>query len=175
VISALADYNPNWPVEFASAANDILHATRADWLIEHIGSTSIPGMCAKPVIDLAVRVDRLSDVHSYGAALRSAGFVAIAAGPRTHLVRVRLANGRRTHIAHFFSADRWDACNQRIFRDWLITHAEDRDLYANAKRAAAAEATGSRDYTARKTSAVQDIVDRARAARGLRPVDVWDK
>jgi GrpB-like predicted nucleotidyltransferase (UPF0157 family) len=175
VTAVLADYNPTWPNEFASAARDIRASTGADWLIEHIGSTSIPGMVAKPIIDLAVRVQRLADVDRYDTALTSIGFLAIAAGPLTHRVRVRLANGQRTHVAHFFGADEWDTCNQRLFRDWLIGHPEDQALYANAKRAAAAEATGGRDYTARKTATVQIIVDRARAARRLPSVDVWDK
>jgi len=151
----LSDYDPNWPAEFEDAAEDLRRATRADWLIEHIGSTSIPGMPAKPIIDLAVRVEQLADVDPHDRALRSVGFVAIAAGPRTYRVPVHLNGTERTHVAHFFTAAQWDTCNQRIFRDWLRIHAEDRELYANAKSTAAAEAIGRRDYTARKSATVQ--------------------
>lgn len=171
----LSDYDPDWLARFEAAADDLRRVTDAGWVIEHIGSTSIPGMPAKPIIDLAVRVEALADVAVHDNSLRSVGFVAIAAGPRTHLVRVRLAGAERTHIAHFFTAGQWETCNQRIFRDWLRSHPDDRDLYAQAKRAAAAAAIGSRDYTARKTATVQAIVDRARSARGLPLVDVWDK
>ena len=171
----LSDYDPNWPAGFEAAAEDLSRATGAGWVIEHIGSTSIPGLPAKPTIDLAVRVEQLTDVDLHDHALSRVGFVAIAAGPRTHRVRVRLVGDVRTHVAHFFTAAQWDTCNQRIFRDWLRLHAEDRERYASAKRAAEVEAIGSRDYTARKTSTVQAIVDRARSARGLPSVDVWDK
>lgn len=171
----LCDYDPGWSADFEAAASDLRSGTGADWVIEHIGSTSIPGMPAKPIIDLAVRVSQLTDVDLHDRALTGVGFVAIAAGPRTHRVRVRLDGTVRTHIAHFFTAAQWDTCNQRIFRDWLHLHAEDRELYAIAKRVAAVNASGSRDYTARKTSTVQAIVDRARRARGLPSVDVWDK
>jgi GrpB-like predicted nucleotidyltransferase (UPF0157 family) len=171
----LSDYDPNWPARFEAAADDLRRATHAGWVVEHIGSTAIPRMPAKPIIDIAVRVETLADVELHESALKTVGFVPIAAGPRTHAVRVRLAGNERTHIAHFFTAAQWDTCNQRIFRDWLRNHPGERDLYAYAKRAAAAAAIGSRDYTARKTATVQAIMDRARSARGLPLVDVWDK
>jgi GrpB-like predicted nucleotidyltransferase (UPF0157 family) len=171
----LSDYDPTWPAEFEAAAADIRDATGAGWVIEHIGSTSIRGVPAKPIIDLAVRVEQLADVDFHDQALRRVGFLAIAAGPRTHRVRVRMEDSERTHVAHFFRATEWETCNQRIFRDWLCGHPQDRELYVSVKRAAAAEAVGNRDYTARKTATVQAIVDRARAARGLPLVDVWDK
>jgi GrpB-like predicted nucleotidyltransferase (UPF0157 family) len=171
----LVAYDSRWPEQFRAAAADIRQATGQDWLIEHIGSTAVPGLAAKPVIDLAVRVDRPADVGENENALACAGFVDVAAGPRTHRVLVRMSGRERTHIAHFFAATQWDACNQRIFRDWLLVHSDDRDRYEQVKRAAAAEARGGRDYTARKTAVIQEIVDRARATLGLPQVDIWDK
>jgi GrpB-like predicted nucleotidyltransferase (UPF0157 family) len=140
----LVPYDPGWPERFRAAAADIRRATGTDWPIEH------------------------------RAALAGVGFRPIAAGPRTHRVLVRMSGRERTHIAHFFAADQWETCNQRIFRDWLNTHPADRAKYEQVKIAAAADATG-RDYTARKTAVVQEIVDRARAGSGLPGVDVWDK
>ncbi len=86
-----------------------------------------------------------------------------------------MSDNRRTHIAHFFDATQWDTCNQRILRDRLLADAIDRRLYEQVNRAAAVTARPGRDYTARKTAVVQEIVDRARASRGLPSVDVWDK
>jgi GrpB-like predicted nucleotidyltransferase (UPF0157 family) len=170
----LVPYDPGWPERFRAAAADIRRATGTEWPIEHIGSTAIPGLVAKPIIDLAVCVPELTAVDEHRAALAGVGFLPIAAGPRTHRVLVRMSGRERTHIAHFFAADQWETCNQRIFRDWLNTHPADRAKYEQVKIAAAADATG-RDYTARKTAVVQEIVDRARAESGLPGVDVWDK
>jgi GrpB-like predicted nucleotidyltransferase (UPF0157 family) len=171
----LVAYDPRWHDRFLSVAAEIRAATGEPWEIEHIGSTAVPGLVSKPVIDLAIRVEQLCDVDKHVAALAAVGFVGITGGPRTHRVLVRQSVAGRTHIAHFFDAAQWEACNQRIFRDWLIAHPDDCDRYAQVKLAAAAEARGARDYTARKTAVIQDIVDRARAALSLPQVIAWDK
>ena len=134
----------------------------------------MPGLSAKPIIDLAIRVPDLDAVDERIDTLRAIGWYPIARGPQTHRVLVRMRGDQRTHIAHFFRAEDWDTVHQRIFADWLRRHPADRDLYAEAKRSAAREATGGRDYTLRKRSVVQEITDRARTARGLPPVDSWD-
>jgi GrpB-like predicted nucleotidyltransferase (UPF0157 family) len=171
----LAPYDPRWVADFQATAAQIRTATGQMWLVEHIGSTAVPGLSAKPIIDVAVRVRDLREVDAHQHELAGIGFFAIVSGPLTHKVRVRSDGDRRTHIAHFFPPDMWAHCNQRIFRDWLIEHPEDRDRYELAKRVAAAEAVDGRDYTRRKTAVVQEIVDRARAAMGLPLVDVWEK
>ena len=170
----LEEYDARWPQLFEEAAVE-LAAIHPTWIVEHIGSTAIPGMAAKPTIDIAVRVGTLDEVNERSDGLAAIGWLHIARGPRTHLVLVRQEGLRRTHIAHFFTGEHWDTCNQRIFRDWLLTHPQDAARYLEVKRAAAVAATGGRDYTARKTAVVRAIVDRARAARGLPVVDVWDK
>jgi len=173
-MSILVDYDPTWPERCQRAAAEMSAVGPPDWVIEHIGSTSVPGLTAKPIIDLAVRVGSFAELDEYQSALRGIGWHPIAAGPRTHRVLVRVNGPDRTHIAHFFTPDQWDACNQRIFRDWLRAHPDDRTRYEAVKIAAAQESSG-REYTERKTAIVQEIVDRARTGRGLPPVDVWDK
>jgi GrpB-like predicted nucleotidyltransferase (UPF0157 family) len=170
----LEEYDARWPEHFERAAAE-LAGVEPSWVIEHIGSTAIPGMAAKPVIDIAVRVDSLREVEARFDDLAALGWLRNARGPRTHLVLVKHQGPQRTHIAHFFTAEQWATCNQRIFRDWLLTHRHDTARYLEVKKLAADQAIGGRDYTARKTAVVQEIVDRARAARGLPPVDVWDK
>ncbi|WP_129667058.1 GrpB family protein [Phytoactinopolyspora endophytica] len=173
--SVIEEHDPDWPRQYEEAAKGIREASDGEWLVEHIGSTAIEGLCAKPIIDLAVRVERLSDVEDKLPALEALGWRDIAAGPRTHRVLVRQRGDVRTHIAHFFCAEQWDTCNQRIFRDWLQEHADDRLRYETVKRAAATAGLSGRAYTAGKTAIVQEIVDRARTARGLPSVNVWDK
>jgi GrpB-like predicted nucleotidyltransferase (UPF0157 family) len=97
-------------------------------------------------------------------------------GVRTHPVMVREADGIRTAIAHFFLADEWESVNQRLLRDWLREHPDDVELYSHAKCAAVAAASrGTSTYNAAKTPVIQEIVDRARASRGLPQVAVSDK
>lgn len=171
----LVTYDPAWAVQFASIAAEISSATDADWLIEHIGSTAIPGMRAKPVIDLAVRIRDLHDLEVHLPALEAVGWRR-GSGVRTHPVMIRETAGIRSAIAHFFVAEDWDAANQRILRDWLLAHPDDVDRYSHAKcDAVAAAAHGRSTYNDAKTPVIQEIVDRARAARGLPSVPVYDK
>lgn len=171
----LLTYDPAWADQFASIASEITTLTDADWLIEHIGSTAVPGMRAKPIIDLAIRVRDLQDFDAYVPALEAGGWRRGSA-VRTHPVMIRETDGVRTAIAHFFVAKDWDSANQRILRDWLLAHPDDVDRYSHAKcDAVAAAARGRSTYNAAKTSAIQEIVDRARSARGLPSVPVYDK
>ncbi|WP_341955898.1 GrpB family protein [Microbacterium sp. LWH13-1.2] len=171
----LVAYDPAWADRFAGIAVEIRSLTDADWLIEHIGSTAIPGMRAKPIIDLAIRIRDLEDFEAQLPALEAGGWRRGSA-VRTHPVMIRETDGIRSAIAHFFVAEDWDAANQRILRDWLLAHPDDVDRYSHAKcDAVAAAARGRSTYNAAKTPVIQEIVDRARAARGLPPVPVYDK
>ncbi len=172
----LVPYDPSWPAQFAAAAAQLAEVGGPEWVIEHIGSTAIPGMRAKPVIDLAVRVPDLTDVDRHRPALEAAGWMR-GSGVRSHPVLLRESGGgERTHIAHFFPAADWDTVNQRLLRDWLREHPDDAQRYSRAKCAAvAASARGQSTYNAAKGPAIQEIVDRARRARGLPPVDASDK
>lgn len=171
----LVAYDPAWPARFDELADGIRSVADPDWVIEHIGSTAIAGMRAKPIIDLAIRVSADSEFARHRPALERDGWV-IGSGVRTHPVMVRESEGIRTAIAHFFLAEDWDAVNQRLLRDWLRDHPEDAARYAHAKCDAVATAVrGAGSYNAAKTPIVQELVDRARAARGLPSVAVSDK
>ena len=136
----IVPHDPAWTAEFRRAADQLATVIPQDWPIEHIGSTSVPGLAAKPIIDLAIRVPGLDAVDERIDTLRTIGWYPIARGPQTHRVLVRMRGDQRTHIAHFFRAEDWDTVHQRIFADWLRGHPADRDLYAEAKRSAAREA-----------------------------------
>lgn len=171
----LVSYDPSWPARFTSFAADLRQLTGADWVIEHIGSTAIPGMRAKPIIDLAVRIRDIDDFDAHQPALEAGGWRRGSA-VRSHPVMIREREGARVAIAHFFTAGDWDAVHQRILRDWLRSHPDDADLYVHAKcDAVAAAARGTSEYNAAKTPVIQEIVDRARAAQALPSVPVSDK
>ena len=171
----LVSYDPAWPERFREIAAELRAHGDPDWVIEHIGSTAVPGMRAKPIIDLAVRLERLTDFEAHREVLEAIGWQ-VGSGVRSHPVMVFEEHGIRTRIAHFFAASEWDAANQRILRDWLLAHPEDADRYTHAKcDAVAAAARGTSTYNAAKTPVIQEIVDRARRAQGLPSVDVSDK
>lgn len=171
----LVPYDPSWPQRFEEFASSIRTAGADDWIIEHIGSTAIPGMSAKPIIDLAVRVETGEQFEAHRSALETAGW-RLGSGIRTHPVMSAESTGERVAIAHFFRAAEWDLVPQRLLRDWLCAHPDDAERYGRVKHdaARAAEERNS-SYNAGKSAVIQEIVDRARAARGLGAVDVYDK
>lgn len=175
IVSLLAPYDPSWPARFEQIAEELRTHGDAAWVIEHIGSTAVPGMSAKPIIDVAIRLADAGQFDAHRPALERIGWRR-GSGVRTHPVMIFCEDGNRTRIAHFFGAGEWDAVNHRILRDWLRAHADDAARYEQAKQdAAAAASRGEAAYNAGKTAVIQQIVDRARAARGLPPVDVYDK
>ena len=175
VRTVLVPYDPSWPHQFEAAAEEIQKLGNSVWLVEHIGSTSVPGLAAKPIIDLAVRVCDGADFEAHRQRLEAGGWE-LGSSVRSHPVMVFERDGRRLRIAHFFTADEWEHNNQRILRDWLLNHPEDMRRYEAAKVAAVkgAQQRGA-SYNAAKTAVIQSIVDRARADRGLPSVPVYDK
>ncbi|HEX4704570.1 MAG TPA: GrpB family protein [Pseudonocardiaceae bacterium] len=173
----IVDYDSAWPVRFAEQRAAILAADNS-WVvhIDHIGSTAVPGLAAKPIIDIAVAV---KDVDTDGAALsdavRSLGYEPFDAGMPGRLMLTRDEHGVRTHHLHIMPLARWDLMKERLMRDWLLTHPVDRDRYAALKRDIATTGADGLAYTRAKTAFVQEIVDAARAARGLASENVWEE
>ncbi|MDR2998923.1 MAG: GrpB family protein [Microbacterium sp.] len=167
----LVAHDPAWQRRYEEIADELRRAGDADWQIEHIGSTAIPGIRAKPIIDVAVRLCGEGDFERHRPALEAAGW-RVGSRVRSHRVMVFESDGVRTRIAHFFAPDQWEHAHQRVFRDWLREHPEDAHRYERVKIEAASDPAG---YNAGKTAIVQEIMDRARAARGLPSVDVYDK
>jgi GrpB-like predicted nucleotidyltransferase (UPF0157 family) len=162
---ALADYDPAWPQLFGREAARIrgVLGGRA-LLVEHAGSTSVPGLPAKPVIDIVLAVPDSADEAAYEPALAAAGYRLAIREPdwRQH----RLFKGPDTSInLHVFTAGEPEIGRMLRFRDWLRGHDADRDRYAAVKR----ELAGRRwrhvqHYAEAKTAVVAEIMARADAA-----------
>jgi GrpB-like predicted nucleotidyltransferase (UPF0157 family) len=172
----IAPYDPLWPVAFARERTAIValcgERLRA---IEHIGSTAVVGLAAKPIIDVAVAVDSVDEAQTpLVEALAAIGYEPFEAGMVGRLLFIRDTNGERTHHLHVLPLARWHDLKERLFRDWLREHPEDRDRYASLKRALAQRFSDMPSYTRAKTDLIQEIVDAARAARGLPSVPVWE-
>ncbi|WP_341976690.1 GrpB family protein [Microbacterium sp. LTA6] len=171
----LTPYDASWPEQFERVAAQLRSVGDPTWVIEHIGSTSIPGMRAKPIIDVAVRIRDITEFEEHRQSLESSGW-RVGSGVRTHPVMVFEQDERRVQIVHFFAEEQWDTANQRILRDWLRTNPADAAHYEDAKIAAEQAArSGASTYNGGKTAVIQEILDRARAARGLPQVSAYDK
>ena len=163
-------YDPAWPERASRAIAEVRAALDGVALeIEHIGSTAVPGLDAKPVIDLMLAVAELRLVAERADRLVAIGFQPVESIPG-RLLFVRPG----THHLHVVTAPGWDTRNQRLLRDHLRGADEDRARYADLKHALAAGGLSPEEYTRAKTELIQEMTDRARAARGLPPAPVWE-
>jgi GrpB-like predicted nucleotidyltransferase (UPF0157 family) len=175
VMVELLEHRAEWGALFRSEADRLASALGpAVTAIEHIGSTAVPGLVAKPIIDLAARAAAGVDPFTLSSLVAPLGYEQHRRGPKNHGVYVRSTGERRTHILHVFAADEWETCNQRLFRDALLRDPAARARYGELKRALAGAADG-RDYTAGKRDLVEEILNAERARRGLPPTSAWDK
>jgi GrpB-like predicted nucleotidyltransferase (UPF0157 family) len=138
--------------------------------LEHVGSTSVPGLAAKPVIDIDLTVADPGREQDYIPALETVGFWLAIREPWWYGHRALRADEPRCNV-HVFGFDSPELVKHRIFRDWLRGNPGERDRYAAAKRQAAAEANacGEHDmqYNARKQQIIREIYHRAFVAAGL--------
>ncbi|MFE6307630.1 GrpB family protein [Nocardiopsis sp. NPDC057823] len=173
---AIADYDPRWPDMASAAIAELQEAGPGLFTeIEHIGSTSVPGLAAKPVIDLMAATASLREVRDHEPALARLGFTPHENGMTDRLLYMRAPDGVRTHILHVVTRASWPTRNQRILRDHLRSHPEEAARYADLKRRLAATITAPGEYTEAKTAFIQEVTDRARRERGLPPEPVWEK
>ena len=162
----IVDSDPVWPDLFARERRrlcDLLGDTVV--AIEHVGSTSVPGLAAKPIVDIDLVVPDSSDEDAYLPRLVAAGYRLTVREPNWH--EHRLFKGPDTNInLHVFSAGCPEIVRHQVFRDWLRAHPHDRDRYAAVKRAIAAETADVRAYSEAKNEIIDDIYRRAFSAQG---------
>ena len=168
------DYDPGWPAVARTAMNDLTSALGGRILrIEHIGSTSVPGLAAKPVIDLMAATADLGAVTAAEPTLTALGYRLIETGMRDRLFYRREGRPVAYHL-HVVTESSWPDRLERILRDHLREHPADRAEYERLKRALAAAGHGGDEYTRAKTALIQRMVDDARTRRGLPLVPVWE-
>ncbi len=179
------DHDPAWPAQ-AAAAGAELAATGLFSVVEHIGSTSVAGLAAKPVIDLMAATPELAEVLAAEATLRGLGYERHETGMRNRLFYQFPAGGDRSgrpetagrqlagrHL-HVVTEDSWPTRNERLLRDHLRAHPRDAARYAALKRELQAAGYDADAYTRAKTELIQELVDRVRTDRGLPLESVWE-
>ncbi|GAA1232141.1 GrpB family protein [Pseudonocardia alaniniphila] len=129
----IVDYDPQWPVRFAARAAELRHilGDRAR-LIEHVGSTSVPGLAAKPIIDIVVGIDDPDDEQAFIPDLEAAGYELRV---REHGHRcLRIGDPDDQVNLHCYPPEDDEVRKYLIFRDRLRASDADRDLYERTKR-----------------------------------------
>jgi GrpB-like predicted nucleotidyltransferase (UPF0157 family) len=162
----ICDYDPAWPERFRGEAARISAALAGRELtIEHIGSTAVPELAAKPIVDILLVVDDAADEDAYLPALEAAGYVLRIREPGFHEHRMLRTPEKDVHV-HVFSPGSPEIERYRLLRDRLRTDDADRELYARTKRRLAEHdwLTVSH-YAEAKTEVVEAIIARAGAAR----------
>ena len=160
----LQNYNPEWPKLYLREENRIAAALGLRALqIEHAGSTAVPGLTAKPVIDVILVVADSADESAYAPHLETAGYLLRIREAHWH--EHRMFKGPDTDMnLHVFSQGCPEIGRMLLFRDWLRDNPADRDLYARTKMDLAdREWKQVQDYADAKTAVVEEILARARA------------
>ena len=129
-------YDPSWPASFEAARGDLAAVVPEALAIEHVGSTSVPGLASKPTVDvllvvddLAVVLDRLAELAAIGLEHRPGSF----APERRHLFFRRMVGGERTHHLHVLASDSPEPDDYRLFRDYLRANPDAAVRYQPAK------------------------------------------
>ena len=159
----LVEYDPNWPARFGREAERI-RAVLGDRVLqlEHVGSTAVPGLHAKPIIDMLLVLANSADEPAYVPAMEGAGYVLRIREPDWN--EHRLFKGPESNInLHVFSTGCLEIARMLAFRDWLRINSSDRDLYARTKLELAQKNwMYVQNYADAKTVVVEQIMFRAR-------------
>jgi GrpB-like predicted nucleotidyltransferase (UPF0157 family) len=160
----LVDYDPEWPRRFAGEASKIRGALGARALrVEHVGSTSVPGLAAKPILDILLAVADSADEATYIPDLEATGYVLRFREPEWF--EHRTLKGAEPDVnLHVFSSGCLEVERMLLFRDWLRANDTDRELYERTKRELAQRDWAyMQHYADAKTEAVETILARAAA------------
>ena len=160
----ICEYDPDWPRLYEREATRIRGALGDGAEVAHVGSTSVPGLAAKPIIDILLLVPDSRDEPAYLPALESAGYVFGFREPDWFEHRMFKGPDTRIHL-HVFSSGEPEAARMLRFRDHLRVHDADRELYERTKRELAQrDWTVGQDYADAKTQVVQEILGRAKGS-----------
>jgi GrpB-like predicted nucleotidyltransferase (UPF0157 family) len=157
----IEDYDPAWAAQFA-AARARLSPALGDQIIsiEHVGSTSVPGLAAKPIIDIDLSIVDTAAESRYLPALERLGYRLVLREPWWHGHRMLVSAAEDVHL-HVWPRDAPEPIRHRLFRDWLCSHPEDLELYATTKRRLARDTEQQpEDYSLAKNEVIDAIYAR---------------
>ncbi|MGB5962281.1 MAG: GrpB family protein [Coleofasciculaceae cyanobacterium] len=164
----IVDYDPHWTILFKQEAQLISKVLEKNLItrIEHFGSTAVPGLAAKPIIDLLVGVSSLFLAKQTVSQLETLGYAYWADNPdpqRLFFVKGLPPNSPRTHHIHIVEPNSilWE---RLLFRDYLRQHPNEAANYAQLKHDLAQRFSTDREaYTRGKTNYIQSVMEKAKA------------
>jgi GrpB-like predicted nucleotidyltransferase (UPF0157 family) len=161
----LADPDPGWPAQYAREEERIRAALGPRAIqVEHVGSTSVPGLAAKPVIDIVLVVTDSADEVGYVPDLEAAGYALQFREPDWYEHRFLRDHDPDVQV-HVFTVGCPEVARMVVFRNRLRARSDERELYSRTKRELAARRWGYvQDYADAKSAVVEEIISRARAA-----------
>ncbi|MGK0223755.1 MAG: GrpB-like predicted nucleotidyltransferase (UPF0157 family) [Limisphaerales bacterium] len=156
----LEPHNPAWPAIFASAKYELVRnlSQIASVEIEHVGSTAMPNLCAKPIVDILVGVADRAAMVDVGAAIQALNYLPWHSTSERGTFQRRNHLDEPTHQIHVVIHEGSLWVDQIAFRDWLVVNELDRILYENLKISSAAKYSNTQDYSESKSAFVKQIL-----------------
>ena len=155
----IVDYDAGWPKKFEVHARVIADALGSVALqIDHIGSTSVPGLAAKPIIDILVIVQNSADESAYMSRLEAAGYLLRVREPDWNEHRMFRTHEKDVHV-HIYSVGCAEIQRVLTFRDHLRINIDDRRRYEQTKRELASRGWSTmNEYAEAKTEVIESII-----------------
>lgn len=173
----VVDYDSNWATIYKLEKELLLSGLQHYFVeIEHIGSTAVPMLKAKPIIDIMTAIETLDDFEKLLQPLRGFDYEVIETDMenRFFLRKIDESTKQQFHL-HVVSLDSWPTRKERIMRDYLLEHPKEARAYGTLKTKLAEQyPDDSLAYTQAKTDFIQELLNKAHAKLGLSPINVWE-
>jgi GrpB-like predicted nucleotidyltransferase (UPF0157 family) len=172
----IVEYDPRWAGWFEQERDFLARMLNGPFdAHEHIGSTAVPGLKAKPIIDMMASLRELPSKDQISDRLHPLGYRLILTGMRERFLFRKIAcRGKPMFHLHLVASDTWARRKERLMRDYLRNHPEAVESYGELKERLAREHDeDSIAYTRAKTSFIQTLMDAACDESGIARFDVW--
>ncbi len=162
----VAPPNPMWPNLFSAEAENLAAIFGSEMVaIHHIGSTAIPHIYAKPIIDILVAVQTIERIDNFNPTMRQAGYIPKGeAGVPGRRFFIKGTEDLRTHHVHIYQQGHLDIARHLNFRDYLIAHPDQAKAYSDLKQSLSQQFAWDIDsYMAGKDGLIKELERQAKA------------
>lgn len=172
----IVPYDSHWPDAYRTEAADLCKMAGGLFVqIEHVGSTAIPDLSAKPTIDIMAATPSFKALDGLVSDLAERGYREFSEQLSfRRFFRKEASGGRPSYHLHVVPESAWQDRSERLFRDWLLTHPAAAEEYGRLKHTLAKRFGSDREgYTTAKSDFIRGIVGQARHSLGLEPLTDW--